>query len=173
MTENIFIRYATPLDNALLAELGAETFYDSFAADNTPDNMTAYLAGAFSQEKQAQELADPASRFLIAENDKTVVGYARLNFGPAPDAIRGNKGMEIARLYARKPWIGKGVGALLMKVCLREAAQAGCDVVWLGVWERNLQAIDFYRKWGFMEVGRQMFQLGDDAQQDWIMTMPV
>ena len=77
--------------------------------------------------------------------------------------------MEIVRFYARKPWIGKGVGAHLMKGCLQEARTAGCDVVWLDVWEKNLRAIAFYRKWRFIEVGEQAFQLGDDLQQDLLM----
>lgn len=81
--------------------------------------------------------------------------------------------MEIVRIYARKEWIGRGVGAQLMKTSLREAENAGCDVVWLGVWERNLRAIAFYRKWGFEQVGTQVFQLGDDMQNDWVMVRQV
>lgn len=163
------IRYATAADNILLAELGAKTFTDSFTADNTPENMRAYLASSFSPEKQALELTDPDARFLIIELDGTPVGYAQLTFGHAPDMVLGQKPMEIVRIYSRKEWIGKGVGAQLMKACLSEATQAGCDVVWLGVWERNPRAIAFYRKWGFEQVGTQTFQLGDDLQNDWVM----
>ncbi len=169
----LHIRYATAGDNILLAEIGAETFYDSFAADNTPENMASYLAQAFSAEKQASELADPASKFLIVEANDLTVGYARVKFGPAPDAIAGQRPLEIVRFYARKPWIGKGVGAALMEACLHEAEDARCDVVWLDVWEQNLRAIAFYRKWGFVEVGTQVFQLGDDAQHDLLMARPV
>jgi ribosomal protein S18 acetylase RimI-like enzyme len=57
-----------------------------------------------------------------------------------------------------------------MKACLDEAERAGCDLVWLGVWERNPRAIAFYHKWGFEQVGTQTFQLGDDMQSDWIMS---
>ncbi len=167
------LRYATTADNTLLAEVGAETFYDSFAADNTPENMAAYLASAFSPEKQARELADPASRFLILEAEGLTVGYAHVKFGEAPAAVAGRKPMEIVRFYARKPWIGKGVGARLMQACLQEAEREGCDVVWLGVWERNTRAIAFYRKWGFVEVGTQLFLLGDDPQRDLLMARVV
>jgi GNAT superfamily N-acetyltransferase len=167
------IRYTTPADNILLAEMGAETFADSFAADNTPEDIAAYLAGSFSPEKQARELMDPSSRFLIVEQKDTAVGYMQLYFGHAPAAVISQKPMEIARIYARKAWIGKGVGAQLMKAALREAEAAGCDVVWLGVWERNPRAIAFYRKWGFEQVGRQTFQLGDDLQNDWVMARPI
>ena len=167
------IRYATRADNILLAEMGAETFADSFAADNTAENISAYLVASFSPEKQATELAEADSIFLIIELDGTAVGYAKLSFGHAPAAVASQKPMEIVRIYARKEWIGKGIGARLMEASLREAEQAGCDVVWLGVWERNPLAIAFYRKWGFEQVGAQTFQLGDDPQNDWVMAKPI
>ena len=169
----ISIRQATIQDNKLLAEIGAETFYDSFAADNTPEDMAAYLSTSFSPAKQGVELADSQSRFLIAEINDKVVGYTHLRFSVAPPVIVGQKPMEIVRFYARKPWIGKGVGAHLMKGCLREARAVGSDVVWLDVWEKNLRAIAFYRKWGFVEVGAQSFQLGSDLQQDLLMARPL
>ncbi|MEA4908540.1 MAG: GNAT family N-acetyltransferase [Anaerolineaceae bacterium] len=167
------IRYATPLDNTLLAHIGAETFFDSFAADNTAENMAAYLAASFSPEKQAAELAIPDSRFLILEAAGQVAGYARVKFGPAPACVAGEKPLEVARFYARKAWIGKGVGARLMQACLAEAQQGGCDVVWLDVWEQNPRAIAFYRKWGFTEVGTQVFPLGDDLQHDLLMARAI
>lgn len=170
---SINIRYATLSDNVLLADLGARTFRDSFATDNTPENMAAYVAKAFDPQIQAKEIGDPFGRFLIAEIDDTVVGYAHLKLGPAPDEVRGRKPVEIARIYADTPWIGKGVGAQLMSACLAIAEREGCDVVWLGVWQRNPRAIVFYRKWGFEQVGTQTFQLGDDLQTDWIMARAI
>lgn len=167
------IRYATAKDNILLAEIGAETFYDSFAADNTPENTAAYLVASFSPARQSLELADPDTRFLIAEVDGETAGYARLKFAPAPAEIPGQKPMEISRFYARKRWIGRGLGADLMRACLEEAEAAGCDVVWLDVWEHNPRAIAFYKKWGFGEAGWQAFQLGDEAQRDLLMARRV
>jgi diamine N-acetyltransferase len=169
----LHIRYATRADNILLAEIGAETFAESFAADNTLENMSAYLAAFFSPEKQAMELTDADSRFLIIELDGKAAGYTKLSFGHAPAAVAGQKPMEIVRIYARKEWIGKGVGARLMEASLREAEQAGCDVIWLGIWERNPRAIAFYCKWGFEQVGTQTFQLGDDLQNAWVMARRV
>jgi GNAT superfamily N-acetyltransferase len=167
------IRYATAADNALLAELGAQTFRDTFAADNTPQNIAAYLAASFSLEKQAVELADPTSVFLLAEVEGAAVGYARLKRGQPAMGITCSRPIEIVRFYARKEWIGQGVGATLMKACLDEAKQRGCDTIWLDVWERNLRARAFYRKWGFVEVGTQVFELGDDLQNDLLMQRPV
>lgn len=170
MTEPAFrLRTAGPADNVLLSALGAETFADTFGPDNTPEDLAAYLAASFSPEIQARELAEPGSVFLILEADGVPAGFAHLKQGPAPAAVAGGRPLEIARIYARKPWLGKGVGARLMQACLAEAAAQGCDVIWLGVWGRNPRAIAFYQRWGFGKVGTQTFQLGADAQSDWIM----
>jgi GNAT superfamily N-acetyltransferase len=135
--------------------------------------MAAYLAASFSPEKQAAELADPSSVFLIAEIESAAVGYARLKESPSSAGIIGLRPIEIVRFYARKEWIGWGVGATLMKACLDEAEKRSCDTIWLDVWEHNPRARAFYRKWGFVEVGTQMFQLGDDLQTDLLMQRPV
>ncbi len=169
----LHIRPARPSDNMLLAEVGAETFSGSFAAENTPEDMTAYLAESFGPEKQARELADPATRFLIVEEDGLTVGYAQLRLAKAPAAVAGRKPLEIVRFYARKPWIGTGIGAPLMQACLHEAEHAGCDMIWLDVWERNARAIAFYQKWGFVERGTQAFRLGEDLQRDLLMARAV
>ncbi|MBN2148887.1 MAG: GNAT family N-acetyltransferase [Anaerolineales bacterium] len=160
-------------DNVLLAELGARTFVDSFGAQNTPENMAAYLTESFSPQQQAAELANPATVFLIAQVANTVVGYAKLHKGPAPDCISGENPIEIARFYACQDWIGHGVGAALMQSCLAHAQQQSCDVAWLDVWEQNPRAIAFYRKWRFREVGTQVFKLGNDLQNDLLMQRPV
>ena len=166
---SVHIRTANLQDHELLASLGARAFREAFASDNTPEDMTDYLAKAFGPDRQAAELADPGTTFLIAEAEGETVGYARLKVGPAPDCIQGLHPVEIARLYSIAAWIGRGVGAALMQACLGQAARLGCDVIWLDVWERNLRAIEFYRRWGFVEVGTQAFVLGHDVQNDLLM----
>ncbi len=163
------IRIAVPADATLLAELGAETFRDTFAADSSPDDMAAYLADAFGVEIQGRELADPSVRFLIAEVSERPVGFAQIKFGSSSPHVDATRPMEIGRIYARRASIGQGVGAALMARCLDEARDAACDVAWLGVFQRNHRAIAFYERWGFRVVGAQVFLLGSDPQQDFVM----
>ena len=164
------VRLASAADAALLAEIGARTFVETFAADNTPEDMSAYLAASFGQDQQAAELADPDSLFLIAEIEGTAAGYSRMHGGAVPPSgVTGNKPIELVRLYVSQDWLGRGIGALLMHACLSEATQKGYDTVWLGVWEHNLRARAFYRKWKFQEVGTHVFQLGNDSQTDILM----
>lgn len=168
-TSETVIRRASVADAALLAELGARTFAETFAADNRPEDMNAYVASSFSLNQQAAELSDPHSLFLIAEINGTAAGYARMRGGTAPAEVTNNKPIELVRLYVSQDWIGRGIGARLMQSCLTEATQTGYSTIWLGVWEHNLRARAFYRKWNFHEVGRHDFQLGNDLQTDILM----
>ena len=171
--EPIAIRRATQGDTTLLYELGAETFGETFGAGNTDDDMRLYLQASFAPDIQAMELADPLSVFLIAEVGGLSAGYARLREVRPAVALDATKPIELVRFYARTPWIGRGVGASLMRGALDEAGARGCDVMWLGVWEKNVRAIAFYRKWGFVEFGNQAFQLGNDLQNDLLMARSV
>jgi diamine N-acetyltransferase len=167
--ESPSIRRATSEDAELLAELGARTFADTFASDNSPEDMSAYLAENFSPARQASELADPSMIFLIAEVGGEAAGYAHLQSGACPSCVAASSPMELARLYVHQEWLGRGVGEALMRACISEAERAGREVLWLGVWERNERAKRFYGKWGFRQVGEQTFQLGSDSQTDWVM----
>ena len=167
------IRYGTVEDDVKLYEFGRRAFEETFGPYNTLADMAAYLAGAFSPEKQAAELRDPAAVFLIAEISGQIAGYARLLMGAPPASIQAQRPVELVRIYAEKGLIGQGIGSALMQKCLDEAARAGCDVIWLGVWERNENALTFYRKWGFIEAGSQDFLLGSDLQTDLVLARPV
>ncbi|MGB7622860.1 MAG: GNAT family N-acetyltransferase [Terriglobia bacterium] len=163
------IRRGTVDDAPLLAEFGAHTFCDTFAADNTPEDMAAYLASSFSPEKQAAELAEPQVTFFIAEFNGAAAGYAQLRASQAPACLTDPRAIELVRMYVLRDWFGRGVGEALMGACIDAARQAGYHSMWLGVWERNGRAQAFYCKWGFRVVGRHVFQLGSDPQTDFLM----
>jgi GNAT superfamily N-acetyltransferase len=163
------IRRADPEDAGLLAELGARTFSETFAADNTPEDMAAYLAASFNPARQTDELNDPASTFFIAEVGGRAAGYAELHAGEPAEGVEGPEPVELVRLYVAREWLGRGVGEALMRACVDGARRAGHETIWLGVWERNGRAQAFYRKWNFRPVGEHFFHLGSDAQRDILM----
>ena len=165
------IRYGTTEDAKMLAELGARTFYDTFAKDNTPENIDAYLKKSFSPEIQSNELSQPDIIFLIAEFEDMPIGYAQLMINSKDESIKSTQPLEIRRIYTSQEYLGRGVGKELMQAIISEARLRGCDCIWLGVWEKNQRAIDFYEKWGFREVGTHIFSVGDDPQTDFVMEL--
>ncbi|PYP80878.1 MAG: N-acetyltransferase [Gemmatimonadetes bacterium] len=165
----IVTRAASPDDAALLTELGASTFAETFKAENTPENFAAYMRAAFGEEIQRAELADPETTVFLAEQGSDTIGYVMLRERKPPASLELDDALEIARLYVRKRSLGHGVGAALMQRALAEAAGRGKDAVWLGVWDRNERAIRFYESWGFHRSGTQPFLLGNDLQTDLVM----
>lgn len=171
MSQNtdVTIRTATTTDADLLADLARRTFEETFAPDNTPEDMVSYLDTNFNVAQLTTELADPASKFFIAEVNRVAAGYARLHAGEVPSEIEGVNPLELVRLYVSREWLGRGVGEALMRACLDHARKAGYETIWLGVWERNARAQAFYRKWQFRAVGEHDFKLGSDLQRDILM----
>ena len=165
----VLIRRAHVADAEALLELAARTYYETFAPVNTPENMQAYMSTAFNLPQFETELSDPRGVFYLAEVAGTFAGYAKLMAGEAPECVNGEAPVELVRLYVDKRWQGAGVAAALMQTCLSEARREDFKTIYLGVWEHNVRAQAFYRKWGFVRVGDHVFQMGDDPQNDWWM----
>jgi GNAT superfamily N-acetyltransferase len=167
----VHLRIATVEDAAVLAQLGERTFRDSFGADNSVEDMEAFLASHYRPELQAAELLDARNLSLLAEVEGTPAGFALLRDGPREPGVEGKRPLNLARLYVDKPFLGAKVGAALMRRCLEEAHARGYDVLWLGVWEHNARARAFYERWGFTEVGDMHFLLGRDLQRDLVLSL--
>jgi GNAT superfamily N-acetyltransferase len=164
------IRRATSADAVALAEFGARTFYETFAADNTAENMASYLASAWTPALQRAEIEDPKLDTLLAvDKDGRFAGFAQLHAERAPACVATHAPVELKRFYVDKPWHGRGVAGELMAAVEREARARGARELWLGVWERNERAQAFYRKSGFRAVGTQTFVVGSDPQTDQVM----
>lgn len=165
MTE---IRKAGAADASLIAAISRETFYDTFAVYNTKADMDKFMAEQFSSELLMQQVIEPGNIFYIAFENNNPAGYVFLKDGS--DAATGAvHPVEISRLYARASFIGKGVGRALMQAAIQHASTHHNDVIWLGVWEKNQRAIDFYTAFGFSKFAEHDFILGDDVQRDWLM----
>lgn len=167
--EHVQICQITIKDIQQLQTIGRQTFTETFAAHNSAENMAKYLDEAYSEEKLNAELKDPNSVFYFAEFDNQVIGYLKLNFGISQTELKDNKALEIERIYVMKEFHGKKVGQLLYDKAIEVAKEKKVDYVWLGVWEQNHKAIQFYKKNGFFEFDKHVFVLGDDAQTDIMM----
>jgi ribosomal protein S18 acetylase RimI-like enzyme len=165
---NLSICYATTADAALIADMSRQTFFDTFAPDNTKEDMDKFLSEQFTRGTLMMEVGLREHTFLLAYADEEAAGYAKLRDGKKPLEIKG-AAIEIARLYATKDFIGKGIGKLLMQACIDEAKKKEKETIWLCVWENNKRAIDFYTGWGFQKFSECEFVVGNDVQHDWMM----
>jgi ribosomal protein S18 acetylase RimI-like enzyme len=157
------VRRASIADAARLAELGARTFHDTFAADNRPEDMAAYVSQTYGEAHQRAELVDPRHVALLVEEGESLIAFAQLRHD--------GDSLEIARFYVDRLWHGRGVAQTLMRAVLDLARELGKCCVWLAVWERNARAIAFYTRCGFLDIGTQPFLLGSDLQTDRVMAI--
>src|SRR5688500_6514288 len=97
MSQNpdLTIRRPDPVDAGLLAELGARPFSETSAAENSPEDMAAYVATTFNLARQTAELADPASTFFLAEVGGRAAGYAQLHAGEPAEGVEGPNPVEL------------------------------------------------------------------------------
>ena len=169
--DRIEIRRVTLNDIKQLQNIGRQTFSETFSARNTAENMKKYLEEGFTVEKLNAELDNPNSEFYFAMLDNNVLGYLKLNFGQSQTELKDDKALEIERIYVKKEFHGKKVGQILYDKAMQIAKQKNADYVWLGVWEENPRAINFYKKNGFVEFHKHIFKLGDDEQADIMMKL--
>ncbi|MEJ8843484.1 GNAT family N-acetyltransferase [Lacibacter sp. H375] len=162
----ITIRYATPADAELIAEMSRTSFYEAFAKDNTKEDMDIFMNEQFTKEELMNEVELSEGIFMLAYIDEEPVGYARLRL---KNSLAHEQAIEIARIYALDKAIGKGVGKALMQECINKAIELKMKSIWLGVWEKNERAISFYQRWGFERFGEHQFLLGTDLQTDWLL----
>lgn len=168
-SKQFFIREAKLEDTAQISAFGARTFEQAFGSQNTKEDMEEYVSLNFSEARIRSQLLDRSSIFLLAYEDDILVGYSMLQYGEAPESVSGKNQIELVRIYVDRSLIGGGYGSKLMEACIKKASEGGHDVIWLGVWEENESAIEFYMKWGFKKVGSKEFLLGCDIQQDVVM----
>lgn len=169
--ENIDTKKITINDIDQLQKIGQQTFYETFSESNTEENMESYIENGFSAEKIKTELNDENAEFYFAKIDETIIGYLKLNFGQSQTELKDDKALEIERIYVLKEFHGKKAGQILYDKAIEIAKNKKADYVWLGVWEENPRAINFYKKNGFVEFDKHIFKLGNDEQTDILMKL--
>ena len=145
--------------------ISRRTFYETFWMSNSHQDMIDYLENSLSLEALSRELENPNSEFyflfLDAESatDFEPAAYLKLNF----------LNVELERIYVLSKFQCKGIGRYLLDFSIRLALSRRAPILWLGVWERNYNAIDFYKQNNFQEFGKHTFRLGQDLQTDILM----
>ncbi|ATH94337.1 GNAT family acetyltransferase [Bacillus glycinifermentans] len=166
----INIKKCTLEDLRKLQEISYETFNETFKHQNSPENMNAYLERAFNLSQLESELSNRSSQFFFVYFHNEVAGYLKVNINDAQSEEMGDESLEIERIYIKNNFQKHGLGKYLFNKAVEIAKERNKKKVWLGVWEKNENAIAFYKKMGFVQTGAHSFYMGDEEQTDFIMT---
>ena len=165
----IEIREAEPKDISLLLQVSIETQMDTFADQNTPEIMDAHILRSYHPELFEKEFFEPDTIFYIAWDEDEMAGFLRLRVTDEAEKYLGKSAIELHRLYVRRGFQGKKVGYALMQTAIHYGREKHFEWLWLGVWEKNIKAQEFYDKCGFMRFAEHVFWMGDDPQNDWLL----
>lgn len=165
----VTIRQAKAPDIDSLLPLVKTTFFVAFEHLNNPEDFKAYTDKAFTHEQVLSELQNPNSEFFFALYDGEPVGYIKFNYGPAQTDVKDRDSMEVERLYVLTEHQNKQIGKLLMDFAEGRAQSKNLKYIWLGVWEHNIRAQNFYQRNGFEKFGTHEFVVGADVQTDFLM----
>ncbi|NNL09586.1 MAG: GNAT family N-acetyltransferase [Croceitalea sp.] len=166
---DIQFKLCTLSDLISLAQLAKSTFVEAFEKDNDPKDFQTYLKKAFSEQQVEQELKNENSFFYFAYLDHELVGYFKLNQSNAQTDVYADNTMELERIYVVPEHQNKKIGTILLNRAIAIAKEKQKQYIWLGVWQKNVRAIDFYEKHDFKKFDTHPYFIGSDVQTDWLM----
>lgn len=170
ISNDVIIRKAELKDANILKEIAWLTQLETFENMNPPGLSLAYLQENMSIEIIENELVDSNSSYYLVEKNSKIIGYLRLRMDNFEEnKLAGNNCMELQRIYLLASEKGNGYGKILLNFAENIAKSVGYDMLWLGVWEKNLPAIAFYKHLGYEFFGEHVFLYAGDVQNDFML----
>ncbi|MEG3177174.1 GNAT family N-acetyltransferase [Sphingomonas sp. RB3P16] len=166
----ITYRDARTIDGPALAAMARQSFIETFGTLYSASDLSAFLDDAFGPNGLPSQLSDPDFTIRLALAGDQIVGYVKM--GPVtfpgewrPDAI------ELYQFYVLSGWHGQGVAQELMTWALDFSREHGAREVILSVYVDNHRAHRFYEKYGFEDIGRIAFRVGETVDDDNLMRL--
>lgn len=145
------------------------TFTDTFKNQNTEEDLRNYLQDAYNSPQLTSELENRDTSFYFLKKKDETLGYIKLNINGAQSESILENALEVERIYIMSNHKRHGYGSQLIEFAEERAQVLERSEIWLGVWEKNIQAIAFYEKKGYEKIGEHSFFMGEDEQTDYIM----
>lgn len=168
MTDNIELVKQSEVH--LLREICITTFKHTFKEGGyTEEDFETYFKQAYNVETLQEELNNKHSFTYFYLSNNEIVGYFKLNIDDAQTEAMGESYLEIQRIYFLPQSQGAGKGQNVFDFAIKKARELYKTKIWLGVWEFNEKALNFYKKQGLCITGSHEFHTGNVVDKDLIM----
>ncbi len=171
MDRDLTFRDAQLKDAAGLAEIGRDTFVETFGNLYPPGDLRKYLDDTYSISRMEADLKDPDVEVRIAFSGRKMAAYCKIGPCKLPFDVGPEPALELHRVYVYQAGQGVGVGRILLAWAIERSRQRGAKNLFLGVWESNERAIALYESRGFEKVGGYKFKVGDTLDDEFIMRL--
>jgi ribosomal protein S18 acetylase RimI-like enzyme len=170
----ITITRATTDDAKLLSEMGRQTFSETFNGTCSNDDMAEFLELYYNLPQVIKELSDEEDYYYFAFFNETPAGYLRVKESNSDiPLVKLYRSIELKRIYVLKEFQSLKIGAALLNFAFDFATENAYQAIYLSVWEHNTKALNFYKKWGFINTGHKNdFPIGNTSQTDyWLIKL--
>lgn len=142
-----------------LAALAATTFRQSHGSSTTNENINAYIEEHYTEQLFQHELSKQGNHYYYLCLGDKPIGFLNFITDCKHDLLRCEHPCKLDRIYLLEDYLGQQAGLKLFQFALQEAKRHKQEGFWLNVWEGNQRAINFYRKLGFVEIGKSLFRI--------------
>ncbi|MRG44590.1 GNAT family N-acetyltransferase [Chitinophaga sp. SYP-B3965] len=165
------IRPVAETDLQVWMQLERDTFTETFLPVYATHDLQTFLQEKKNDNILRQEWESKDAYFYILWEGTTAAGFIKLNLHRQPDngTLLPTPVMELERIYVRREFQSKKLGKKLIHFAYEEAHKYFVRTLWLGVWEHNLKARQFYEKEGFSAFGEHTFKVGTQEDRDLLL----
>lgn len=172
MTESIHLRPATPGDATTIAALATQVFLDTYTTHGVRPDLAREAFHHYSPAAFESRLAEAQRRFILAEEGDGLAGFAEVLCVSRAAPAGGMVGAELVRLYVQPAYQGAGLGRKLIREAERLAAESAAPCLWLTAWDGNLNAIAFYSRMGYEDVGETTYSFEGNTYGNRVLARP-
>lgn len=167
------IRPAGPADALCLGVLAMQVFLDTYATDGIRPEIAREVLGTYTPATYEALLARPDVSILVAERRGHLLGFVQTTLGTGHALVTARAPAEVDRLYVQEPFTGRGLGRRLLHAAEADAADRGCDLVWLTPWVHNRRALHFYAREGYADRGPTWFEFEGERHENRLLALPL
>lgn len=162
------IQLAKPGDAEAIAAFANGSFTQTFGHIYDPADLSAFLADWNPPDRVRAQIEDSEHDIALVRNEAgAILGYIKM--GPVefdlPPEQPTDDAVELHQLYVAEAAKGTGVAAALMDWGVAWARERA-SILYLTVFTENDRAQAFYRRYGFTDVGRNEFRVGNHIDED-------
>lgn len=162
------IQIAQPSDAEALSAFAEASFTHTFGHLYDPADLALFLSTWNPPERVRAQIADPAYEIALVRGEAgAILGYIKmgpLDFDLPPEQPT-DDAVELHQIYLAEAAKGTGLAARLMDWGIAWARERA-SILYLSVFTDNPRAQAVYRRYGFYDVGRNGFRVGNHVDED-------
>ncbi|MEH6765105.1 MAG: GNAT family N-acetyltransferase [Aequorivita antarctica] len=166
--KNISFGKAKLSDSLRISILMKTVYIQTYAVDGITFEFANFITKRFSPEHIENIIKENPNRLIIAFQDENPIGVAEIIYN-SNCPIRKIAVPELSKLYVLERFYGTGIGYRLMKEVEREVCKNGFTQLNLEVYIKNIRALAFYERQGYVSIGNVNFPMEFNTYENFIM----